>query len=86
LDDERDWLIEGIDDLDQLVEIRDSISDIAKILGADTREIDMVIEDRIDELRQAPEPDFDGYIPGIYSDPEGASVEQEVDALFSSLR
>ena len=86
LDGERDWLLEDQDDPDQLDQVRGDIQDIAEALGVDASDLIMSVDERIEDLRDAAEPDFDDDMPQTHSKPEEVSDEEGIDALFESLR
>ena len=90
LDRERNYLLEEIDDPDRLDSEMSDIRGVAEALSMDVTELESLADDRIQELRENLEPDFDDDMPKLYSDPEEGSDEEsgeaEVNALFQSLR
>ncbi len=89
LDGERDWLLEEVDDPDWLDSIMSDIRGIARALSVDVDELDYLADDRIQELRDSWEPDFDDDRRELYNGTENSSNEvsdeAEVNALFRSL-
>ncbi len=87
---EQDWLLEEIDDPDWLDSIMSDIRGVARALGVDVGELDYLVENRMQELREQWEPDFEDHMRELYSDPEEGSDDgsgpAEIDVLFQSLR
>ena len=86
IEDQRDWLLLEIDDPDWIEEEMRVIRRIAEAFEMDISELEADAEYRIGELPIEWEPDSEDDIPELYSNPREESEEEEMDALFQSLR
>ena len=91
---EESWLLEHIDDPDELEEEISAISEIAAEFGLDIFKLEADAESRIEELRADVDPPDDEYLMDLYMDSldeaDGNSSApgdiDRIDALFQSLR
>ena len=83
---QRDRLLEEIDDSSRLEREMEEIRDIADQLGSDISELETEVQYRLEELLANREPDYDDDLRDYYKDTKKDSDATEIDALFQSLR